>query len=248
MKVWLVCFLILFSVGASSQVLNVESRRFHNDTNGWVGRLGFSFMLVQNKVQLISLGNNAQLQYRKNRSRFLFLSSTEYTRAGNADFVNTGYQHLRYNYKINEWLTWEALVQVQYNKVLKVDLRAIAGTGPRIKLVKQENFRSYLGLIHLIEREEITGDSAIYYTQRLSSYLTFTWNISKTVEFISTTFYQPNYADFSDYRIATTNALEIDILRHLSFRTGFDLLYDTRQPAGIPNLTYTLKNGVDWKF
>jgi hypothetical protein len=243
----LVLFLF-FASAAESQVLNIESQRFVTDTDGWVGHLGFSFLLLQNTKQVISFGNDAQLQYRKRKSRYLFVSSLALERADQLDYVNTGYQHLRYNYHFNDRFTWEALAQIQYNKILKMDSRQVYGTGPRITLFSHERFRMHLGIIYIYEDERVTGESTEYFDNRISNYISFSWNIGKNAEIVSTTFYQPNLAELSDYRIATNDFLEIDIHKHLAFRTSFDLLYDTKQPAGIPNLTYSYRNGLDWKF
>jgi hypothetical protein len=241
-------FFVLLSFGAAAQVLNVESQRFVADTDGWVGHIGFSFFLLQNTRQVMSFGNDAQFQYRKRKSRYLFISNVALERAGGLDFVNTGYQHLRYNYQVNDWLTWEALVQAQYNKVLKMDSRYVAGTGPRFTLFLRARYRMHVGVIYIHEDEKVTGEGTQYHDHRISAYLALSWNLGKNTEFVSTTFYQPNLMDFQDYRIATNDFLEIDIHKHLAFKTGFDLLYDTKQPAGIPNLTYMYRNGLDWKF
>jgi hypothetical protein len=248
MRLLFVFLLVSLVIGAHAQVLNVESQRFVTDTDGWVGHLGFSFTLQQNTRQVISFGNDGQLQYRKGRSKFLFLSNFALERAGGLDFVNTGYQHLRYNFQFNNILTWEALGQVQYNKVLKMDSRIVFGTGPRFTLVFRERYRMHVGVIYIHEDEKVTGEDTQYHDHRISSYVSLSWNLGKNTELVSTTFYQPNLMNFSDYRIATNNFLEIDIHKHLAFRTGFDLLYDTKQPVGIPNLTYTYRNSFDWKF
>ena len=248
MKKYLFLLSFIFSLKIQAQVLNIEGSRFQTDSAGWIGNLGFSFTVQQNVEQLLSFGNNAQVQYKKGRSRFLFLSNVAFTEIGATNFDNTGFQHVRYNYKINERITWEVLVQAQYNQIMKMDYRAIAGTGPRFKIFKNENFGTHLGVIYLYEDEKITDVKDPVFDSRLSTYLSLAWKISKDIEFISTTFYQPNFVDISDYRIATNNLFEIDIHKHLAFRTGFDLLYDTRQPIGIPNLTYNYMNSLSWKF
>jgi hypothetical protein len=248
MRKYLIITGLIFSLRIEAQVLNVESQRFQSDSAGWIGNLGLSFSVQQNVVQFISIGNNAQVQYKKGRSRFLFLSNVAFTQIGGTNFDNTGFQHIRYNYKINERVTWEALVQAQYNQILKMDYRLITGTGPRIKVFKNENFATHIGIIYLYEDEKITDVKDPVFDSRLSIYLSLAWKISKDIEFISTTFYQPNLVDISDYRIATNNLFEIDIHKHFTFKTGFDLLYDTRQPAGIPNLTYNYMNSLSWKF
>jgi hypothetical protein len=243
---------IIFFTGAlftiQAQVINIESKRFLNDTNGWVGKVDLSFSVIQNTQQFISLGNNIHVQYQHNKSRFLFLNDINFIKAGNNDLVNSGFQHLRYNYKLNTFLTAEIFTQAQYNPILRLKLRYLAGAGPRIKLFKKPNFKMYTACLYMYEYEEIVGDLRINRDNRLSAYISFTVMLGKTVELTSTTFYQPNLANAADYRIANDSALEITIGKRLNYRTGFNLLYDTKQPFGIPNLVYQLKNGLSYKF
>ncbi len=244
--VLVVCMLVCCNL--SAQVVNVESKRFLNDTNGWVGKVDLNFALTQNTEQMIAAGTNAHLQYQHNRHRFLVLNDVNFVKAGNTDFVNAGFQHFRYNYKIVDRITAEAFTQAQYNKILRLDLRFLSGVGPRFKLVKNKNVRLYLATLYMYEYEEITDEKKPTTTNRLSSYLTFSISLGKNADLTSTTFYQPNIADFNDYRIANDTSFELTISKHLGFKTGFNLLYDTKQPVGIPELVYSLRNGLSFKF
>ncbi|MBA2612394.1 MAG: DUF481 domain-containing protein [Bacteroidetes bacterium] len=248
MKYLILFFSLLFlQVKITSQVINIESKRFLKDTNGFIGKADLNFNINQNTSQVISLGVNIHSQYVHNRHRILAIGDLAFIKAGKQDFVNSGYQHLRYNYKLSKLLTWEAFIQAQYNRILLLDRRYLAGTGPRFKLIKQKNFRAYTAVLYMFEYQSQNNDSIESYNNRLSSYLTVSIS-SKKIEFTSTTFYQPNLANFNDYRIANDSAFEIIITGHFNFKVGFNLLYDTRQPIGIPNLTYILKNGLSYKF
>src|SRR3989344_5207740 len=132
-----VCLFICYR--ANAQIVNVESKRFLNDTNGWVGKVDFNFALTQNTQQMVAAGNNAHIQYQHNRHRFLILNDVNFVKAGTTDFVNAGFQHFRYNYKIIDRVTAEVFTQVQYNKILRLDLRFLSGVGPRFKLIKNKN-------------------------------------------------------------------------------------------------------------
>lgn len=241
-------FLLLFlAFTVPGQIINIETKRFLKDTNGLVGTISGNFNVNQNTQQVLTLGLNQHLQYKHNRHRFLSISDLAFIKAGKTDFVNAGYQHFRYNYRINYLITWEAFVQGQYNKVLLLDRRYLAGTGPRFKLLKKEMLRIYLGCLYMYEYQSQLNESIRQYNNRISSYLTLSLSFKK-MEFTSTTFYQPNLADTDNYRIANDSSFELGINNHLNFKVGFNLLYDTRQPVGIPDLTYILKNGLTYKF
>lgn len=230
-----------------SQIINIESKRFLKDTNGLVGTTSANFSINQNTDQVLSFGINQHLQYKYNRNRLLSISDLAFIKAGKKDFVNAGYQHLRYNYKFTNLITWEAFVQAQYNRVLLLDRRYLAGTGPRLRVLKKENIKIYTACLYMYEYQSQNNDSVQQYNNRLSAYVSLSIAIKK-MEFTSTTFYQPNLADAANYRIANDSNLELGINKSLNFRVGFNLLYDTRQPIGIPALTYILKNGLTYKF
>lgn len=239
---------LCFTVCLKAQVINIENKRFLNDTNGWIGNVDFNFNIFNNTQQVLQFSNAIRVQYQKNRSRFIFLNDVNFIKAGNTDFANAGYQHFRYNYKVSNRLTMEVFTQTQYNPVLKLDFRYLLGAGPRLKILKKPNARIYVAALYMYEYDDIVGEEAHLYEHRISSYLTCSFYLFKSVDFTSTTFYQPNIENTSDYRIANDSGLEIHISKHLNFKSSFNMLYDTYQPKGIPNLVYSFRNGLSIKF
>jgi hypothetical protein len=126
----------LISYTCACQVINIENRRFLNDTNGFAGKMDFTYNVTSNIQQVIVAGMNIHAQYRHDRSRVLAISDISFIKAGVADFANAGYQHLRYNYRLMPRVTAEVFVQAQYNRVLLLDRRYLAGAGPRFRIIK----------------------------------------------------------------------------------------------------------------
>ena len=130
MRPFIFFFIVLFfQFKITAQVINIESKRFLQDTNGFIGKADLNFNINQNISQVMSLGINIHSQYVHNRNRILAIGDLAFIKAGTQDFVNSGYQHLRYNYKLLNWLTWEAFIQAQYNRILLLDRRYLAGSG-----------------------------------------------------------------------------------------------------------------------
>lgn len=240
--------ILCLSISLKAQVINIENKRFLNDTNGWIGNIDFNFNVYNNTQQVLQFSNAVRVQYQKNRSRFILLNDVNFIKAGNTDFANAGYQHFRYNYKIGRWITMEAFTQTQYNPVLKLNFRYLLGAGPRLKLLKKLNARIYIAALYMYEYDDIVGEEINLYEHRISSYLTCSFSLFKSIDLTSTTFYQPNIENASDYRIANDSGLEIHINKHLNFKSSFNMLYDTYQPEGIPNLVYSFRNGLSIKF
>jgi hypothetical protein len=169
----------LFPLLVSAQVINIESKRFLNDTNGFVGRADLNFNITQNTQQVTTLGFNIHMQYQHNRHRVLAISDFGFIKAGPTDFVNNGYQHLRYGYKLIDRVTWETFGQAQYNLVLKLDRRYLVGTGPRFKIIKKKNFRLYVAALYMFEHQEQDNETIIQDNNRISSYVTFNIGFNK---------------------------------------------------------------------
>lgn len=240
-------FLLLSPFWVHSQVINIESKRFLNDTNGLVGRVDLQLNINQNVQQVLQSGINVHAQYRRDKTRLLLISDLAFIKAGAQDFVNAGYQHIRYNYKIWPKVTWEAFLQGQYNRVLLLESRYAGGTGPRIRLFKLNKFRLYGAALYMYEIQKRVPETTQQFNHRASTYLSMSWNF-RSAELIGTVFYQPNLITTGDYRFAGDLALEISFTSRLMFKSAFNFLYDTRQPVGVPTLTYLLRNGLSYKF
>jgi hypothetical protein len=246
-KIIKIVLLFCFINTITAQVINIENKRFLKDTNGLVGNSTFNFTINQNVKQVMSLGINVHVQYLRNKHRVFAISDLLFIKAGEQDFVNSGYQHLRYNYKLANRITFEAFTQAQYNLALLLNKRYLAGAGLRFKLIKQPRLRLYAGSLYMYEFQSQNNDTLREYNSRISNYFTLSIGL-KNIDFVTTAYYQPNINDIEDYRIANDSAFELEINKKLNFRAGINFLYDTRQPIGVPALTYIFKNGISFKF
>lgn len=239
----IVFLVFVFINKVDAQIVNIESQRYATDTTGWAGDYNLGFTFGKQKEKYFSFFNSAHVQYKSKRSLYLILGSLDILKKGNEKFVNAGFFHFRYNYKIKHWLRWEAFTQVQYNKLIGLRMRYLLGTGPRFKLVQIEKFKTYLGTLYMLEYEMNNDKSQKLLQGRFSAYLSFSIRPIKTIEFISTTYYQPRFDEIKDYRIATENAILFKFHRILSFGMNFKLNYDAAPPVGAPTkLTYQLDN------
>ncbi len=243
---WIV-LLVGFSVNA--QIINTESLRMVTDTSGWSGSIGLNVGFAKNVKELLKIKNNIHVQYKEPKHLVLFMNKISFDRADDADFANKGVQHLRYNYRFHSRMSWEGFVQNQYNAISKIDYRRLVGTGFRYKFTKSEKYKAYLGSLAMYEYEKTTEDTPIYHKDwRNSTYLSFSFYFNKNISLISTTYYQPLFEDFKDYRVSHQSALAFKILKNLSFKTAFNFTYDVFPVEGIPNKEYELTNGLVYSF
>ena len=206
----------------------------------------------QNGKKIFGTDAEVHFQYKTSRDLglWLILGNYSFLESGGTTFVRNRFIHLRYNRKINEWLRWEIFGQLQDNLITNIDSRALIGTGPRFKIFKTSSFRLYAASLVMYEREkELTTPVIIHKDIRSSSYVSFTWTPQNTnLEVISTTFFQPLFRHFSDYRILNQVNLKVKATKHFSLSLRWDYLHD-RFPAGdAPRTTYGLSTGATYEL
>lgn len=63
--------LLFLATPSFAQVINIENKRFLNDTNGWVGNIDFNFNIYNNTQQVLQFSNAARVQYQKQKSFYI---------------------------------------------------------------------------------------------------------------------------------------------------------------------------------
>jgi len=179
----------------------------------------------------------------------LFKNDMSFQKIEGEKLENSGISHIRYNYRFHPRIAWEVFIQGQYNKISLIDFRAIVGTGPRFQLFNSEKYKFYLGTLVMYEHEELTdGITPIQRTVRGSSYLSFSVYPTKTFSIISTTYYQPRFSQFNDYRISSQSSLVIELFNNFAFSTNYTFTYDAFPAIGIPNSQYDFTTGIAYSF
>jgi hypothetical protein len=248
---FLMAGLLFLNTRSNAQIVNIEEMRIRgtNDTSHWYGHIKMAVNF--NKVQESSLlmRSEAKVQYKQKRHLVLGLWNTDLVRACNEDFKNYAFAHLRYNFEIRDGFTWEAYGQIQTNKLLYIQSRTLAGTGPRFRMYKSKNGKNriYLGASAMYERNDFIEASPTENFVRLSSYLSFTFR-PKHVELSATTYFQSAATYLNNYRFATEWQFAIPFNKHLALVIEFDYAVDRGLPALAPMEVYAVRNGISWIF
>lgn len=231
------------------QIVNIEDRRsIFKDTIGWFENLDLGFNLVKNDERVLDLNGAFQIEVLQKNRIFLSLTKFHLIRAGDKQFVNQGFQHLRFTRLVSSHFSVETFGQIQYNEQIFIKLRGLLGMGPRIKLYHNKNKKLHLGVAYMYEYEEESGNFRIHRSNRLSSYLSIGFRFNKIVHLASTTYFQPNFEAISDYRMSSQTSLRFLVFKNLHFRTAFSYTYDTRVSEGAPATVYNLSQGISYAF
>jgi hypothetical protein len=249
MKISVLIVLLTCVMAASAQVVNIEEYRIRTDSSGWSGSADAAGYINKNSDLVYSIITNIQLQYKYKRTLWWMLSDLETVQANEQEaFVNAGFQHFRFNYKITDRWVWEAFVQGQFNGPLGVEWKVLSGTGPRYKVIQTEKFRMYAAALYMQETERNTDATETIYFNRMSSYVSLTWEPRENSRFSNTTYFQPVLNDFADYRISSNTSLKAFLSKVLYLELEYSLLFDTRPPFEVPTTVYNLKSGIGLEF
>ncbi len=248
-KGFIVVFLLFWMVHLQAQIVNVESKRLKSDTTGWLGSIGTSFKLENSAVKVINIEAEAHLEYKAPRSIYLFLVNYALLKGEGKTFQNNLFYHFRYNYKVNNYLRWEAFTQMQQNNIAGIKSRFLVGTGPRFKLSGTDKLALYASTAVMYENEhELTKPVIVHKDIRSSNYVSMTWRPRENLDVVTTVFYQPLLKNFSDYRILHDLSLNFKFTKSFSFITTWNYLFDTKPAAETPREVFLLKNGVRYTF
>jgi putative salt-induced outer membrane protein YdiY len=146
-------------------------------------------------------------------------------------------------------VVYEAFHQGQFNKIQKINLRLLIGTGFRFKVVDQNNFQLNLGTSLMGEYEELVLDEIVGSTDILASnYLSFDAQMTETFGINSITYFQPKFIDFGNYRLANETYLRFKFNKYLTFKIVYSLSHDSRDIQDVRKTNYTLSNTLSFSF
>ena len=253
-------FALVFLLSASlhAQVVNTEKKRFLSQDKTWAGNVDFNFGLNRTKAgQTLILNTNGQIQLNKNRNKWMFLAGYALTQfldidtpgAAPKNFNNAQFTHLRYNRVLSNRLTWEAFVQEQWDEVHEIDLRLLAGTGPRLQILRTDSSQLFFGALYMYEHENTSPEDFMEKNRhsRLSSYVSAGFTFSHFI-LNHITYYQPRLSQIEDYRINSETSISLQIHSHLTLRTSYTFIFDSRPPQTVRKTRYNLGSGVSFAF
>ncbi len=245
----------IFAAGtAHAQVLNVESFRTQADIDtvaSWNGETVFDVSLSKFNEQVFKLGNETNAAYFTGKHRYLFLTSVELINVDGSSVISNGYFHLRGTFNEQSTLSPEVFTQFQYNENLGLKERFLAGASVRYRFLNRTDIRGSVvtGLMYEHEKwgTEEQPNIVNEYIKSTSN-LAIRGQLSETTQLLMIGYYQARPDQFLKPRVTSENQLNMRISRHLTYRVRFTLTYDTEPVIDIPNLTYTLRNGLIISF
>ncbi|MBI3135510.1 MAG: DUF481 domain-containing protein [Bacteroidetes bacterium] len=241
--------LILFTQLVYGQIVNIENMRLATKKEGLTGSVDLSLNFTMNTVQFLQIGDRVRLAYSKHRHYVLLLTDHSFMQTKDVSIVNLGFEHLRYNYAFKDSgaVILEVFEQAQFNKIQKINLRLLAGTGLRFHLLDKEHYQLNLGTGFMAEYEELI-DYGISNDILSNSYVSFDGQFTEHVGMNVITYFQPKLIDFGNYRVANETQLRFIINKHLTYRVIYSLSHDSRDIPDVRKTNYTFRNALSFTF
>lgn len=230
------------------QIVRIENNQFNDDSTHWHGNAELNLYAIKNTNSLFRLATGSQIRYKDTAHTFISINEFRFILSGSEGVENRGYQHFRYQKSIQPIITLEAFSQSQFDHVLNIGFRQLLGAGPRIEwLAKKTYIESFTGWLYMYEYEEEFSTEIINRAHRFSGYFVLQ-KAFKQLRLHGIMYYQPNIADWSDYRISGSGSLIVQFRKHLALQIRGDITSDTKPATEAARINYTLLQGITWEF
>lgn len=249
----LVCSLFLLSTMPVGAQVNIERQRGQEDEPGLSGQFGLHFSLRTGNVRALDLGSGLRLHYIGQRFTGLVIGRGEIGFQGGERFSNGGLLHLREIYHFRPGMRLEAFGQWNYEKARRLDGRALAGAGLRIRLIERPRSSLWLGVGAMLEHERNAVPPAARHPAettlaRLTSYLAARLEVSSRATFVATGYYQPYLRDAGDRRLLLDASFRVSVTENTSLTNTATLLHDSRPVDGVVRTDFRLRTSITFTF
>lgn len=220
--------------------INTEAMRPAVPKDGVHGWLKGGVTWITGNSNSLSTALAAKVAYHKGVHTPFLQLSFGYAVAVSTRYVSKGFAHLRWPAMWHRRVGSELFSQVEFNEFNSQIVRTLVGAGVRVAPILHEKFELYVGTGYMFEYEELsdvdtTVDDHPEVTKfhRWTSYMSFRFLISKWVTIANTTYIQPRFRDFGDYRFLESFSLIFKVYKSLHLMQFFNVAYDSRPPAHI---------------
>ncbi len=242
--------LFLFSQNLTAQIVSLDERRTKDAASGLQGDVNFTLNFINNENQVLNFGNKLNLQLNDSLNTYMVYSDISLSRTDDVNDLNYGSFGAIYNHKaVNRVISAEALMQYQYNGNKKLRHRYIVGGGPRWKMIDRDGLKlsvvAYTIYFNELYESTVTSQKSM---AKFSTMLSFYTKLSENTSIKHNTYYEPDYANPSDYRIDSQTTFQAKFNKRLSYKLYARFNYVSMVPDDIDNFDYSLQNSLSYSF
>jgi len=243
----LIC-LCLFTTNAAA-IVNIEKVNIEKNPAPFQGQIDFKLSGASGNSDIQSSSLGSRFQWNETSTQFIVLKYN-YARSFDVKSKDNSFMHYRYIVNPKLKITSEYFLQLEENEFTLLKLRTLFGAGLRFSLlnnIENQQIRFGLGLFRSKEKIDDTNNT-IDELNRLNTYLTYQYKIKDSIHFLSTTYYQPDIDNTSDYRILEQLSLEFSISKNFVYYLTIDMSYDSDPVIALDELDKGYKSGIKYIF
>ncbi|HMV34460.1 MAG TPA: DUF481 domain-containing protein [Turneriella sp.] len=255
---------VLLVTPLSAQIFNVEKVRLdHPEDRVIFGNIGANFTYhnrsanLQTPVRVFNGGLTSDVGYASDSHLYLLINNYQVLNVNDSYVVNFGSTHFRTQFFHRNTLSVESYAQYQYDQARGLELRLLAGAGPRWRIIKTPAWNLATGTSLMYEGEDwqnpaIAGDPILQARYvKSSTYISTRYVVNPQVDVNAVTYYQVGYDrefDATLHRVSGEANLAVQLFGNLSFTTSFTAAWESRPIVPIVPFIFMVTNGVRYRF
>ncbi len=243
--------LLLLTRLAHAQIVNVQGALAKPpDKDDITGQVELKLNWREGNNPLFDLGGAGSLIVKRGSLLALVLARGEYGTSRGLTLTQKSFEHVRARVTLDCVWRWEAFAQHEYDRFRRLSLRAVAGTGPALQIVNQDDVAVLAGAAYLYEYEELdtrkgTIDAGLRTSfHRASLYTTGHENLGSGVAIVETVYFQPRIDRPSDFRVLGELAVQSKLSTRIALKDSFTVAYDATPPDGVKTYDTALEISV----
>jgi putative salt-induced outer membrane protein YdiY len=249
---YILIFLLLGCRSYSQTIINAE--RLGGGADSTIYSLSFLYNGTKGNSNTDQLDISPAIILLRNKNEYKLFGDYSLLSSSGKGLLNSGFVHLRHNFKLNERIKTFEFYQIQFNDILLLTKREVFGAGLRFSMLNHDSlkFDAGIGLMreleHLNETTLLPDELSVTKYYRATCVVSFKWVLSKTVTIDNVIYYQPYLKDFADYRLLDDFSLGVSLTDHFELLTSLTSRYDSKPPGTLKKLDNVIRFGFNMKF
>ncbi|MAL64743.1 MAG: hypothetical protein CMF94_01430 [Candidatus Marinimicrobia bacterium] len=249
--------LLIFSISFLPSQVNTEIMRDEEVEKTFSNqlKLDFGYQTSENEIFDLWLSGTSNYYLENNLHIFLILNYHNGYISKNETkevILNRGFTHLRLTKRILPHINnvnIEFFLQTGFNDFILIKDRKLFGSGLRTKIIKKEDFKSFLGLGIMRELEKYdlkTNSKELLFRQ--TSYATIIYQLSDNTYINNILYFQPSIKNMNDFRLLSENRMNFKINDVFSINITIDYRYDNEPHGNSKKSYFQINNGFEFDF
>lgn len=245
---------LLLWPAVASAIINIEEIHLGTPADGFSGQINGDVAGAAGNSDKLALATAGRGQWHGGDHTLFIVGEYAYGTSQGRQDTNRAFGHLRHRWQWRPLWASEAFVQASRDSFARLRFRGLVGGGLRLTLSEgQQHATAYVGLGAFFERERLrkllgTNDPLASSLWRGNAYLTLKQRFNEQLRLLSTTFYQPAFAAFGDFRLLEEAALYVKVLDDVDIRLSLQISHDSQPPAGVKATDFIYASGIEFRF